>query len=109
MLFLAALLLAVFVLDAPWSWVVIVVGGAVDIGESLAFIWWSKRRRASVGAETLVGKTGVAIGLLWPEGQVRVEGEIWKARTAGGLDAGTRVVVRAVDGLTLEVDPDPSA
>ena len=106
MLFFAALLLAIFVLPSPWSWVAIAVGGVVDIGESLAFVWWSRRRRAAVGAQVLVGRAGVAIGPLWPEGQIRIDGEIWKARCEGGADAGTRVVVRAVDGLTLEVGPE---
>ena len=55
--------------------------------------------------DALVGKKGVAVDSLWPEGQVKVNGEIWKARCAGGCDAGTAIVVRAIDGLTLEVDP----
>lgn len=105
MLFLIALLLAVFVLPSPWGLVAVVVGGVLDIAETGLFIWWSKRRKATVGVETLVGKTGVAASDLWPEGQVRVGGEIWRARCAGGCDSGTRIVVRSVDGLTLVVDP----
>ena len=42
---------------------------------------------------------------LWPDGQVKVDGEIWRARCDGGCDAGTAVVVRRIDGLMLEVDP----
>ena len=42
---------------------------------------------------------------LWPDGQVKVSGEIWRARCAGGCDPGTAVVVRRIDGLVLEVDP----
>ena len=105
MLFLIALLLAFFVLPAPWGLVAVVVGGVLDIAETALFIWWSKRRNATVGVETLVGKVGVAASDLWPEGQVRIGGEIWRARCAGGCDSGTRIVVRAVDGLTLVVDP----
>ena len=40
-----------------------------------------------------------------PEGQVRINGEIWRARCDLGCEAGARIVVRAVDGLTLEVAP----
>ena len=105
MLFLIGLLLAVFVLPSPWGLVAVVVGGVLEIAETALFIWWSKRRQATVGVETLVGKTGVAASHLWPEGQVRVGGEIWRARCAGGCDSGTRIVVRAVDGLTLVVEP----
>jgi membrane protein implicated in regulation of membrane protease activity len=104
-LFLIALALAVLVLPSPWGLVAVVVGGVFDIAETGLFIWWSKRRRASVGVETLVGKIGVAASDLWPDGQVRVGGEIWRARCAGGCDSGTRIVVRAVEGLTLVVDP----
>jgi len=104
-LFLIALLLAIFVLPSPWGLVAVVVGGVLEIVETGFFIWWSKRRKASVGVETLVGKIGVAASDLWPEGQVRVGGEIWRAHCAGGCDSGTRIVVRAVDGLTLVVDP----
>jgi membrane protein implicated in regulation of membrane protease activity len=43
---------------------------------------------------------------LRPDGQVRIDGEIWRARCERGCDAGATVVVRAVDGLTLEVEPE---
>lgn len=105
MLFLIGVLLAVFVLPSPWGLVAIAVGGILDIAETGAFIWWSKRRSATVGIESLVGKRGVAVDALWPEGQVKLGGEIWKARCDGGCDPGTAVVVREVRGLTLIVDP----
>jgi membrane protein implicated in regulation of membrane protease activity len=104
-LFLIGLFLAVFVLPSPWGLVAVVVGGVLDIAETGLFLWWSKRRRASVGVESLVGKVGVAASDLWPEGQVRIAGEIWRARCDGGCDTGTRVVVKAIEGLTLVVDP----
>ena len=105
MLLLIAIALAVFVLPSPWGLVAVAVGAALEIAESGAFIWWSKRRQASVGVESLVGRRGVAVEALWPEGQVRVNGEIWKARCRGGCDPGSPVVVRRIDGLELEVDP----
>lgn len=105
MLFLIALLLAFFVLPSPWGLLAVIAAGVLDIAETALFIWWSKRRRAAVGSQVLVGKTGVALGNLWPTGQVKVDGEIWQARCEGGCDTGTAVVVRSVDGLTLVVDP----
>jgi membrane-bound serine protease (ClpP class) len=104
-LFLIGLLLAVFVLPWPWGLVAVGIGAALDVAETGAFWWWSQRRRATVGAEALVGTIGVASSNLWPEGQVKVGGELWRARCPGGCDAGTRVVVRSLDGLTLVVDP----
>jgi membrane-bound serine protease (ClpP class) len=100
-----AIALAIFVLPSPWGLVAVAVGAALEIAESTAFIWWSKRRQASVGVQSLVGRRGVAIDALWPDGQVRVSGEIWKARCRGGCDPGSAVVVRGIDGLVLEVDP----
>ena len=105
MLFVVALALAVFVLPSPWGIVAVATGAILDLGETGVFLWWSRRRRALVGIEALVGKRGFALRDLWPEGQVKLEGEIWRARCDGGCDAGTAVVVRAVDGLTLEVEP----
>ena len=102
MLVLVALALAIFVLPSPWGLVAIAVAAVVDIIETGLFIWWST---ATVGVDSLVGKVGVASSNLWPEGQVKISGELWQARCAGGCDAGTRVVIRAVEGLTLVVDP----
>ena len=105
MLLLIALVLAIFVLPSPWGVVVVAVAGVIDLVEVGVGLWWSKRRKAAVGGNALVGATGVAIGDLWPEGQVKVNGEIWGARCDGGCDAGTSVVVRGIDGLTLDVEP----
>ena len=105
MLFLIALLLAFFVLPRPWGVIAVAVGAALDIAETSVFWWWSNRRRAMVGVESLVGKVGVAISDLWPDGQAKIDGEIWSARCEGGCDVGTSVVVRSVEGLTLVVEP----
>lgn len=104
MLLLLGIVLAVFVLPSPWGLVAVAIGATLELAETSIFIWWSKQRNASVGVESLVGKRGVAIDALWPEGQIRVGGEIWKARCAGGCDPGSSVVVRRIDGLVLEVD-----
>jgi membrane-bound serine protease (ClpP class) len=105
MLFVIALLLAIFLLPSPWGVIAVVVGLTIDLVEVGVGVWYSKRRKAKVGASALVGLTGVALGSLGPEGQVRVNGEIWRARCEAGCDAGSEIVVRAVDGLTLEVEP----
>jgi membrane-bound serine protease (ClpP class) len=103
-LFLIGLVLAIFVLPSPWGLVAIGIGAALDIAETGGFLWWSKRRRATVGVDSLVGKVGIAVASIRPEGQVKVNGEIWRARCVAGCEAGASVVVRRVDGLTLEVE-----
>jgi membrane protein implicated in regulation of membrane protease activity len=104
-LFLIALVLAIFVLPSPWGVVTVVVAGLIDLTEIGVGLWWTRRRKAAVGSEALVGKAGVAVGDLSPEGQVKLDGEIWRARCAAGCPAGTEVVVRGIEGLTLEVEP----
>ena len=105
MILLLSVLLAVFVLDEPWSWIAIGVGIVLEVVETTFFVWWSKRRRATVGAETLVGRRAVVSADCMPDGQVRVAGEIWGARCDAGARVGDDVVVREIDGLILVVDP----
>jgi membrane protein implicated in regulation of membrane protease activity len=99
-LLLGGILLAVFVLPSPWGIVAVIVGGVLDVAESVVVLRWSKRRRAVTGAEALVGQTAVVA----TPTQVRVAGELWQARSDDVLVPGRQVVVRAVDGLTLFVD-----
>ncbi len=107
MLLIVSLLLAVFVLEEPWSWAAVVVGVTLELGESWFYVRWSQRRRPHVGVEALVGRQAVVASDCRPEGQVRVAGELWRARCEEGASAGEAVVVRAVEGLTLAVEPLP--
>jgi membrane protein implicated in regulation of membrane protease activity len=100
MLLLGGILLAVFVVPWPWGIVTVVAGGLLDIGESLAFMKWSRRRKSSVGVEALVGQRAVVA----TPSQVRVAGELWNVRSDAALRVGEEVVVSAVDGLTLVVE-----
>ena len=63
----------------------------------------SRRGTPRIGAEALVGAEGVAVDDCRPAGRVRVHGEAWRANCPEGVDAGERVVVSGVSGLTLEV------
>lgn len=115
MITVVALVVALFLLPSPWSWVVVLGAFVVDVAETGAFVWWSRRRRRrtrpAVGAESLVGCEGRAATALAPAGQVRVQGEIWAARSGSPVEPGDLVVVRSVEGLVLEVEPaaDPLA
>jgi membrane protein implicated in regulation of membrane protease activity len=116
MLTLIALIIALLFLSSPWNVVVVVVALVIDVVEILIFAWWSRRQRRkgppAVGVEALVGRRGVVVARLTPGtreeiGQVRVDGEIWGARSRVVIEPGSSVVVRAVDELVLEVDPAP--
>ena len=94
-----AILLAVFVLDAPWSFLAVGAGAAVELAESGLLIRWSRRRQAAVGAEALLGRQAVVLD----ERHVRIDGERWRAEGLEGREPGDEVTVIAVEGLTLVV------
>jgi membrane-bound serine protease (ClpP class) len=100
-----AIVLAILVFPSPWGLVAVGVAALVDLAETSVLWKWSHRRRARVGVETLVGRTAVAVGSLAPGGQVKLDGELWQARSAVPLESGVEVVVERVEGLTLVVAP----
>lgn len=103
MLTVVAILLAIFVLPSPWGMIGVAGAALLDLLETAILLRWNRGRRAVVGAETLVGRTAVAVTALTPTGQVRIDGELWAARAAATVPSGGEVVIRAVDGLTLDV------
>ncbi len=105
MLLVAAVLLAFFVLPSPWGLIAVATAAVVEIGEALFWIWLSKRRRPAVGAESLAGLTAEVVSPCRPVGSVRLQGELWRARSEQGVDAGERVRVQGLEGLTLLVEP----
>ena len=117
MLTLIALVIALLFLSWPWNVALVIAAAVVDISETGVLVWWSRRKRRrtppAVGAATIVGRTGVALDRLAhdapPGGQVRVDGEIWSARSEDVINPGAAVIVNAVDGLTLTVVPAPPA
>ena len=104
MLFVAAILLAFFVLDSPWDALVLGAAAVVELAEMAFWIRFSRRRRIQVGAETLVGGVGEVVRECRPLGQIRLAGEFWEARSDQGAAIGERVRVIGRDGLTLVVE-----
>ncbi|MCH7735581.1 MAG: nodulation protein NfeD [Chloroflexi bacterium] len=93
------------------KWLLIAVG-AVFV---LIVLWFSRELRASARVAGYVTplSTGVLVGQnatvsvpLDPDGEVTLAGESWTARLLGGdtIPEGDTVIVRNVDGLTLEVE-----
>ena len=104
MLFVIAVILAVFVVPSPWGLVMVGVAAVIEIGETFFWIWLSQRHRVKMGAETLIGARAKVVTPCRPDGQVRIEGELWRARCAGGADLGDTVRVVERSGLTLLVE-----
>jgi membrane-bound serine protease (ClpP class) len=69
-----------------------------------------RESRVRTGTEELVGSSAEARTAINPDGRVWTGGTLWSARLAAGAEpvrAGDRVLVDAVDGLTLVVRPEP--
>ncbi len=66
----------------------------------------SRRRAVVSGIEQMLDSTGSVIDWMDERGRVRVQGEIWQARAAQPIGPGARVRVKAIDGLTLVVEPE---
>jgi len=73
-------------------------------------IWFTVVRRRTAGKAPLIGDTLVGMtGEVWVatepfvQGSVRIEGELWQARSKETISAGTLVRVIRQDGITLTV------
>ena len=66
----------------------------------------ARRMKVKVGPEQLTGKTGIVVSELSPRGEIRVEGQTWRAETlADHLKQGELVEVVSREGLILRVKP----
>jgi membrane-bound serine protease (ClpP class) len=90
-----------------WPVALVVVAAMLWFGFALTTVVRSRFATATIGREHLVGKVGRAESNLDPEGVVLVDGARWRARArrAAAISAGDDVVVTAVDGIVLDVDP----
>jgi membrane-bound serine protease (ClpP class) len=82
---------------------------SIPLGVITAFLMTialrARRNKVVTGEQGLLGETGVVQTALSPQGKVFVHGELWDAIASSALPAGQLVVVRRVDGLTLQVEP----
>ena len=97
------------ILEPPLGIVALVGGLIFEAGELVFWTRYLKRFRVKTGPEGLIGKRGVVLDDCSSEamGQVRVRGELWRARCPDGVVAavGSEVAVSELEGLTLTVEP----
>ncbi|MHB1402615.1 MAG: NfeD family protein [Thiobacillus sp.] len=65
----------------------------------------ARARPVVTGAEEMIGATGEILGDMEHEGWARIHGEQWRVRSNVPLKRGSRVRVRARNGLILDVEP----
>ena len=71
----------------------------------MTFIIKLRRRGAVSGAESIVGGIGTAMQDFAGDGKIWLEGESWAARSAVPVSKNQQVIVTAMDGLILVVEP----
>jgi membrane-bound serine protease (ClpP class) len=110
------LLGSMILIDAPTPELRVSLGLIVPVVVALAAILLflvrlsviSQRRASVTGAAGMVGVRGTALTPIpaGGEGQVAVHGEIWTAHAGEAVEAGQRVRVTRIDGLTATVSRD---
>ncbi len=95
------------------SWSVILTTTAVTTAFFLFVLGFgikAQKLQPVTGVQALFGAAGQCIVPLSPKGTIRIEGEIWSAESLSGeIAAGEKVLVKAVNGLTLLVEADRNA
>lgn len=65
----------------------------------------AQKRKPVTGIEAMAGLKGVALDALQPEGNVKVQGEIWKALSlSGDIQKGEAVVINSINKFVLHVE-----
>jgi membrane-bound serine protease (ClpP class) len=66
----------------------------------------ARRMKVKAGPEQLMAKTATVVSALAPRGEVRLEGQIWRAESIGAeVKEGEQVEIIGREGLTLKVKP----
>jgi len=80
------------------------IGSAALLLLVLAALLRSRQRPVVTGSEALIGAEGETVSWQGGEGRVRIQGEIWLARSDTPLAAGSHVKIVGRDGLVLRVE-----
>jgi membrane protein implicated in regulation of membrane protease activity len=74
------------------------------------FVRRAYENNAKNGSEALVGGKGMTHGPIAPEGYIKIQGELWKARAEGQSIPKDRIVrVTGANGMTLTVEAESKA
>ena len=100
--------------DLRLGWITLIVGvGGVMLTFIVGMPSMVRTRFATptIGREWMIGNEGTATTSIDPDGVALVSGARWRARTnrATPIKAGAALRVVAIDGVTLEVEPEEGA
>jgi membrane-bound serine protease (ClpP class) len=85
------------------------LGISIGLGVFLLFalvrVLQIRRKKPVIGGEEMTGLKGEAITNIKPKGQVKVKGEIWRARSETEIKKGEAIEVIGREGILLKVKP----
>jgi membrane-bound ClpP family serine protease len=91
---------------SPWAIVAAVAATLLFFVSVMTAALRVRLRRPVIGEEAMVGAVAEAKTDIAPEGTVMTKGTLWRARTMEtGIAAGSKVEVKATEGLVLLVEP----
>jgi len=73
----------------------------------ISYLLKLRKRGAVSGKDSIIGGIGTAMQTFSGEGKVWLEGEAWTAESNVVIEKNQQVIVRALDGLHLKVEPMP--
>jgi membrane-bound serine protease (ClpP class) len=101
------ILLALWLLKIPISLPIIIFVALFFVASAFAMhklVIPALHKKASTGAEGMIGLEGKVVEPLTPNGLISVKGEYWKATSAGeDIAVGENVEIVGLDGLRLRV------
>ncbi len=81
---------------------------------TLAYIFFARRliqqslhiTTKKTNVESIIGKTARVIGVITSDepGQVKIEGEVWRAEADEAFAIGDKVIIKSVSGVTVKVE-----
>jgi membrane-bound ClpP family serine protease len=98
-----SVLVALFLPSPSWGVALVVSALLWEFAEKAFWFRSTRRIPVAVGNETIIGRSVTAVSACRPDGWVKLVGEHWHARCATGARTGDRLVVEAVDQITLIV------
>lgn len=85
------------------------LSGALVVLFIATYFTRSRKRPIVTGAAQMFAEPAFAIADFERTGMVRIRGELWNAVSRQPVKSGQQLRVVRIDGLTLEVEPDPPA
>ena len=99
---------------APHNLQIIVMAAVSVVTFIICMIWIRPKleslRRANIqktNADRIIGMEGVVIVPIDPiegKGQVKVEGQVWSAKSNSKIEEGTKVKIKSIEGVKLFVE-----